>query len=65
MSERQNMVSYYRNQKLPLGFFVNGRGSRMTPRSRIGSGSGSGSASGSGDIISRFVISHGHKKSKV
>lgn len=59
-SEADNVISYYWDQKLPLGFFVNGQGGLMGPPGPPGppgpAGYYGGSGSGSGDAYTRGGI---------
>ena len=61
LQKRDNILSYYWDQKLPLGFFVNGQGGLMGPPGPPGPPGSpgyvmGGSGSGSGDAFARGAI---------
>lgn len=61
LQKRDNILSYYWDQKLPLGFFVNGQGGLMGPPGPPGPPGTpgyvmGGSGSGSGDAVARGGI---------
>ncbi|KAJ7337290.1 hypothetical protein OS493_010147 [Desmophyllum pertusum] len=60
LQKRDNLASYYFDQKLPLGFFVNNGGGLMGPPGPPGPPGNpvivGGSGSGSGDAVARGAI---------
>ena len=61
LQKRENVMSYYWNQQLPIGFFVNGQGGLMGPPGPPGPPGTpgyvmGGSGSGSGDAVARGGI---------